>query len=306
MRRIATRRQRTLGQAAAVSGIGFVTGAEIQLRFLPAAEDTGVVFRRVDLPGRPEIPAHVSLVTGTQRRTTLGHGNEQVSLVEHVMASLAGLRIDNCIVEIDAPEPPGMDGSAAPFVEALLGAGIQPQHSIRNICTVTAPCGINTGHSSIALHPGDKPGLRVSYFLDYGLDAPLPRQLATVDVDPASFERDVAPSRTFILESEAAHLRAQGLGSRTTPKDLIIFGQSGPIDNALRFADEPARHKILDIIGDLALLGIELAGHVVACRSGHPLNVALGQDLWMRAGQAGGYSFRARTQPVEPVLRRAA
>ena len=112
--------------------------------------------------------------------------------------------------------------------------------------------------------------------------------------------------RATILESEAAQLKAQGLGSRTTPKDLIIFGAAGPIDNTLRFADEPARHKILDIIGDLALLGIELAGHLVACRSGHPLNVALGQTLWMRADQAGGYTFRPGQQTAEPSLRRAA
>ncbi len=306
MRRIATRRQRTLAQYAGVSGIGFITGAEIALSFLPAPEDTGIVFRRTDLASRPEIPAHISNVTGTNRRTTLGNGTDQVSLVEHVMAALAGLRIDNCIVELNAQEPPGMDGSSAPFVEVLLAAGIKPQNAIRNICSVTAPCGISTGQASITLHPGTQPGLRISYFLDYGPDALLSRQVATFDLDPASFERNIAPCRTFILESEAALLKAQGLGSRTTPKDLIIFGANGPIDNTLRFADEPARHKILDIIGDLALLGIELAGHLVACRSGHPLNVALGQTLWMRADQAGGYTFRPGQHTAEPSLRRAA
>lgn len=308
MRRVGSRRQRTIKSPAQVGGIGFITGANIQVRFLPAPENTGIVFKRVDLPGKPEIPAHVTRVTGTQRRTTIGEGQVQVCLVEHVMATFAGLRIDNCIVEINAPEPPGLDGSSLAFAEAVLESGIQPQNASRPIYSVIAPCSIQTGQSSITLHPAEDQEFRATYFLDYGFDAPLPRQCYTGDINPANFVREIASCRTFILEAEADHLRAQGLGKRTTSKDLVIFGAKGPIDNSLRFANEPARHKVLDILGDLSLLGIELAGHVVACRSGHPLNVALGQDLWTRFQENGVGSFRGRTAAGEghESLRKAA
>lgn len=295
MRRVGSRRQRTIKQPVQVRGIGFITAADIQVRFLPAPENSGIVFRRIDLPGHPEIPAHVTRVTGTQRRTTIGQGAVQVCLVEHVMAALAGLRIDNCTVEIDGLEPPGLDGSALEFTESLLHAGILPQNASRTIYSVLAPCGIQTGKTSITLHPARDQELRASYFLDYGPNAPMARQCFTGDITPSSFAQEVAPCRTFILESERAFLLSQGIGARTTPKDVIVFGPSGPIDNRLRFANEAARHKVLDILGDLALLGIELAGHVVACRSGHPLNVALGQDLWTRAQEYGVSSFRGRS-----------
>lgn len=308
MRRVGSRRQRTIKKPAEVTGIGFITAATIRLKFLPAPDNHGIAFRRVDLPGHPLIPAHVSRVIGTKRRTTIGDAQVQVCLVEHVMAALAGLRIDNCTVEIDAAEPPGMDGSALAFTEALLDAGVIHQAAIRPIYTVTAPCGIRMDQASITLHPSQEPELRATYFLDYGLDAPLPRQNYTVDVHPAAFEREIAPCRTFILESEMAMLRSQGLGAKTTPKDLVIFGPKGPIDNSLRFANEAARHKVLDILGDLALLGVDLAGHVVACRSGHPLNVALGQDLWTRCNEYGVGTFRPRFGASESgeSMRRAA
>jgi UDP-3-O-acyl N-acetylglucosamine deacetylase len=281
--RLTLRCQRTLRRPAEVAGVGFLTGAVVHLRFLPAPPDSGVVFVRTDLRPHAHIPARVEDVTGTRRRTTLGHAPAEVGLVEHVLAALAGLRIDNCQVELDAPEPPGLDGSARQFVAALLDAGAETQDRPRPAFRVDRPVLLESGGATLALHPTPgTPGgadLHVSYFLDYGLHSPIGRQVHTQTVTPGSFVRELAGCRTFILESEAAELRRQGLGARTRLSDLLVFGPHGPIDNCLRYANEPARHKVLDLVGDLSLVGADLCGHVVAYRSGHPLNVELARAL---------------------------
>jgi UDP-3-O-acyl N-acetylglucosamine deacetylase len=268
-----------------VSGVGFLTGATVRLRFVPAPPSSGVVFVRTDLPDRPRIAAHIDQVTGTRRRTTLGTAPTQVGLVEHVLAALAGLRVDNCVVELDAPEPPGLDGSARRFVEALLQAGVVRQDARRTVWCVERPVVLTGEGITLALHPLEPgegaglPELWLSYFLDYGLHSPIGRQVHTQTLTPASFAQELAHCRTFILESEVEDLRKQGLGTRTTAADLLVFGPRGPLDNKLRHANEPARHKVLDLVGDLSLLGADLCGHVVAYRSGHPLNVELVRTL---------------------------
>jgi UDP-3-O-[3-hydroxymyristoyl] N-acetylglucosamine deacetylase len=279
VRRHSYRFQRTLARPAEVHGVGFLTGARVRLRFRPAPPSAGVVFVRTDRTPPVEIHAAVARVTGTHRRTTLGEAPGQVSLIEHVLAALAGLKIDNCYVELNAPEPPGLDGSAQAFVEALRDAGVAQQAMRREICCVDEPVIVSRGGATLALHPAADHRLRLSYLLDYGLGAPIHRQICTVVLTPENFGNELACCRTFILEGEAAELRRQGIGARVTPRDLLVFGRRGPIDNALRFADEPARHKILDLIGDLALIGHDLVGHVVAYRSGHPLNVELVREL---------------------------
>ncbi len=279
MRRQNYRSQRTIARPAEVRGIGFLTGATVRLRFVPAPPSSGVVFVRTDLRPRAQIPAHVTHVTGTQRRTTLGHAPAQVGLVEHVLAALAGLHIDNCVVELNAPEPPGLDGSSFLFVEALREAGIVLQAARRDVWCVDSPVKLQANGATLSLHPVEQPGFTISYFLDYGPTSPLLRQVHTQAITPAGFARDLARCRTFILESEAEELRRQGLGARTTTADLLIFGPRGPIGNKVRFANEPARHKVLDLVGDLSLLGVDLCGHVVAYRSGHPLNVELVRTL---------------------------
>jgi UDP-3-O-acyl N-acetylglucosamine deacetylase len=288
VRRLSYRYQRTLAGPAEVRGVGFLTGAAVRLRFLPAPPNAGVVFVRTDLRPRAYVPAHVRQVTGYSRRTTLGLPPFQIGLVEHVLAALAGLRIDNCQVELNAPEPPGLDGSARAFVDALLTAGTQLQPARRPICAVDETVVLPAGGASLALHPPRTDGLIVSYFLDYGLRSAIGRQIHTTVVTPGVFAESIAPCRTFILESEAEELRRQGLGSRTTPADLLVFGPRGPIANRLRYGNEPARHKVLDIIGDLALLGVDLHGHITAYRSGHPLNVALARTLHERLNASCG------------------
>lgn len=285
MRRHSSRPQRTIRKPVEVRGVGFLTGASVSVRFLPAPPSSGVVFARADLPGRPRIPAHVNHVTGTTRRTTLGRSPVQVTLVEHVLASLAGLRIDNCLVELNGIEPPGLDGSARGFVAALTAAGVEEQPARRTVWTVREPITVRTTGATLTLYPpsdDQTSGLLMSYFLDYGPGAPIGRQLYTQEITPGVFLREIASCRTFLLETEAEQFRRQGLGVRTTTADLLVFGARGPIDNKLRFANEPARHKVLDIVGDLSLLGADLCGHVIACRSGHPLNVELARLLHHR------------------------
>ncbi len=282
MRKISDRAQRTISWPAAARGTGFVTGRTVQLRFVPVAVDTGIVFLRTDLGPQARIPAHVSQVTGTQRRTTLGQGQLQVTLVEHVLAALAGLRIDNCMVELDGPEPPGLDGSAQGFVDALTSAGIVTQTARKEIWGVGNAITVRQDDAVLTLHPATEPHLRVSYLLDCGPRSPIARQACTIDVTPGRFLEELARCRTFVTQEEARLLQKQGLGSRTGVSDLVVFGARGPIDNTLHFANEPARHKLLDLIGDLALLGVDLCGHVVAHRSGHALNVELAKELHRR------------------------
>ncbi len=292
MRRLSYRYQRTIARPAEVWGVGYLTGATVRLRFVPAPPSSGIVFVRTDLRPRPHLPAQIDNVTGTQRRTTLGHPPVQIGLVEHVLAALAGLRIDNCQIELNAPEPPGLDGSARDFVSALLDAGICRQAARRPIFSVEHSIVLSARGATLALHPplpGPLPApicprprgtnLYLSYFLDYGLASPIGRQIHTQALTPGAFAQELACCRTFILEDEADELRRQGLGARSSIADLLVFGRRGPVDNKLRFANEPARHKVLDLVGDLSLLGADLCGHVVAYRSGHPLNVELVRRL---------------------------
>jgi UDP-3-O-acyl-N-acetylglucosamine deacetylase len=228
------------------------------------------------------VPAAAEAVSGTQRRTTLGRSPAQVMLVEHCLSALAGLRIDNCTIEIDAPEPPGLDGSARGFVEGLFAAGAVTQPARRAVLTVRERLSLSAAGATLTLYPPESEDdlrLRISYLLDYGPRSQIDRQMHTQWVTPERFATAISPCRTFLLESEAEEFRRQGLGPRLSLADLLVFGRRGPIENQLRFANEPARHKILDIIGDLALVDADLCGHIVAYRSGHPLNVQLARTI---------------------------
>jgi UDP-3-O-acyl N-acetylglucosamine deacetylase len=279
VKKLGHRYQRTLASAAQVQGVGFLTGASVTLRFLPAPAETGIVFVRTDCSPNTTIPAHISQVTGSNRRTTLGEGTSQVSLVEHVLAALAGLRIDNCVIELDASEPPGLDGSAKGFVEPLRDAGVVLQRSHRDIYGVESPVTVEDGLATLTLHPGPIEELKISYVLDYGADSPIGRQSHTQVITPESFANELADCRTYLFEVEALEFRRQGLGARLTTADLLVIGSQGPINNRYRHANELVRHKVLDIVGDLALLGHDLCGHLVAYRSGHPLNAELARKL---------------------------
>ena len=280
---------RTLAGEAAVSGVGFFTNADVSVRFRPAAAGSGVTFARVDLPGAPTVPATIACAEELHRRTGVRRGEAAVQLTEHVLAALAGLRIDDCRIEIDGPELPGLDGSALPFAEALGSAGVRETTVRRATLTVTEPVTATAGEASVTASPrsGGHVGLRVGYELDCGAGHPVPRQSFAASLGPFGFEADLAPARTFIAAAEIPALRAAGYGERVDESDLLVFEPDGTVrGNAARFADEPARHKALDLIGDLALLGCDLNAAVASRRGGHALNRALCRAL-LAAVQTG-------------------
>lgn len=269
------RKQRTIGGIASVAGFGYWSGRDVGVQFRPAEAGTGIVFVRRDLPGSPRIPARIAHRVDQPRRTSLQCGAARVDMIEHVMAALGGLEIDNCEVWADEPEMPGCDGSALPFVEALDKAGIVEQAALRAVRVVREPIRLGDRESWIEARPAVNGGPMFYYHLDYGLDTPIGRQTYETSVTPEIFRRELAPCRTFMLKAEADWLLAQGIGHRTRAQDLLVYNSHGPIDNHERFRDECARHKLVDMLGDLALAGCDLVGRFIAHRSGHKLNAEL-------------------------------
>lgn len=277
-----SRLQHTICRPAEVVGVGYWSGQEVRVEFRPAPADAGVTFVRDDIGPEASIPASVKYRTAVPRRTNLSLRGVEVQMVEHVMATLAGMHIDNCEVGVSQPEIPGCDGSAIAFVEALEAVGRQEQATEIATLEVTESIRLTSDEGWIEAHPADDGQYSVEFELDYPEDAIIGRQSAVVEVTPERFRDEIASCRTFILQREAEEIRRRGLGSRVTPRDLLVFGESGPIDNELRFENECARHKVLDVIGDLALTGCSLIGRIVAYRSGHKMNASLAQELVRR------------------------
>lgn len=269
------RKQRTIRRTAEAAGFGYWSGRDIRLEFRPAEADCGIVFVRRDLPGCPRIPASLGYRVEVPRRTSLRRGEANVEMVEHVMASLSGLQIDNCEIWVDQAEMPGMDGSAIDFVEALSAAGIVEQHAPRAALVVSQPVRLGSDECWIEARPVQSPTTVVRYDLDYGLGNPIGRQAFEIALSPESFCRELAPCRTFMLKAEAEFLLSQGMGQRTSTRDLLVYGEEGPIDNEERFPDECVRHKVLDMVGDLALVPCDLVGRFSALRTGHKHNAEL-------------------------------
>lgn len=216
------------------------------------------------------------------RRTSLKNGTVAIETVEHCLSACAGLGIDNLQIELTGNEVPGVDGSCLPFVESLRSAGIIEQEADREPVVISDVLRVVEGDAElIALPPLDpkSDSFEIAYDLDYGTKNPIRRQSYRIQLTPESFEANIAPARTFVLEQEAEQLRASGLGTHLTYTDIVVFGKDGPIGNSLRFPDECVRHKILDLIGDLSLLGRPLIGRVFARKSGHSLNHSLVREL---------------------------
>lgn len=270
------RPQYTLAAPVEVSGFGYWSSLDVRLELRPAPAATGIVFVRSDLPGAPRVQASVANRINVPRRTNLKAGRATVEMVEHVMAALAGLHIDNCEVWCDAGEMPGPDGSSWPIVEAIMSAGVRELDAARRQVTITEPIRIEDDGAWVAVEPYN--GLHLQYDLDYG-PGPIGKQSFATDFTLDAFLSDLAPARTFILEEEGEYLRDQGLGLRATNRDLVVFAPDGPIDNVLRYEDECVRHKTLDMIGDLALGGCDFVGKFTASRSGHRLNAELVRQI---------------------------
>ena len=292
--------QRTIKKPVSMSGVGLHTGAETTMTFRPAPANTGIRFVRVDLPGRPEIPAIIDYVVDISRGTTLGKGDIRIHTVEHVLAAIFGLEIDNLYVELDGIEPPVFDGSALPFVEKLQEAGFEEQNSPRDILIIdeTITYSEEDRGVDIVVFPSDE--FRITFMVDYQNPA-LGTQYTSMYSLKDEFVTEFAPARTFCFLHEVEELADQGLIRGGTLNSGIVIidreldekelerlkkklnldeeikpSKNGILNNVpLRFKNEPVRHKALDLIGDLALLGVPIQAHVMCARSGHKANVEL-------------------------------
>jgi UDP-3-O-[3-hydroxymyristoyl] N-acetylglucosamine deacetylase len=261
--------QRTLRRQISCAGIGLHSGNKVTLTLKPAAADTGIRFRRADLG--VEIPATVGYVTSLQYATVLGKDGATVETVEHLLAALVSSGIDNVVVELNHNEVPIMDGSAAPFLYLVQEAGVKRLSAARKHLKIVRPVQITDGDKRIAVYPSDH--FKVSYTISF--DHPLLRhQSRTERITEQSFAESIAAARTFGFLKEVEWMRQNGLALGGSLENAIVIGDAGVL-NALRFEDEFVRHKILDAIGDLALIGYPIIGHVVAHRAGHALHTAL-------------------------------
>jgi UDP-3-O-acyl N-acetylglucosamine deacetylase len=247
----------------------------VRVEFRPAAAHTGIVFVRSDMRPVRRIRATARNRVETPRRTTLTESGATVEMVEHILAALFGMQIDNCEVWADGLEMPAGDGSSQGVVEALRRAGPVEQRVLRKQIGIEQTIRVGSTDAWIEARPSLLPGLYIQYDLDYGNNTPIGQQSLQLEITPHTFCTHLAAARTFILEEEARRMRARGLGSRTTYQDVLVFDGQGPIENALRFADECVRHKVLDIVGDLGLAGCDLNAEIHGHRSGHRQNAQL-------------------------------
>jgi len=283
----AFRNQNTIAQSVSVSGFGFWTGKDVTLQFRPAPPNSGLVFVRSDLAGQPRIPALVENREEKPRQTSLACNDARVDgarvdMVEHVLAALGGLRIDNCEIWTDQPEMPGFDGSSQVFVSALKESGIVSQPAKRPIRVVTRAFFVGTDHSHLVVTTNRQGMCEFCYTLIPEEKYPLPMQRREFEHSPENFCEELARTRTFISKPEADALLAQGLCRRVTPKDVLVLTKEGPIDNSFLYDDECARHKTLDMIGDFALLGCDLVGTIESFRGSHSLNAECVRQLLHR------------------------
>ena len=269
------RRQQTLANRSSIGGFGYWSGRDIQVEFRPAEVDTGIVFVRRDLGTSARVPALVQYRVDMPRRTNLRCGEAEVEMVEHVLAALAGMQIDNCEVWVDSAEMPGGDGSCSMIVSALQQAGKVIQDAPRAVHEVNQVIRVGSDDAWVEARPATTSGMALAYDLDYGTDHILGRATFAGTITPEFFVDELAPARTFLMQDEAEWLRSQGLGLRVTTDYVLVFGPEGLIGNRLRFHDECARHKVLDMVGDLALGGCDFSGTFLAYRSGHKLNAEL-------------------------------
>jgi len=240
------------------------------MRLLPAAAGSGIVFRRTDLDNF-EVAATGRNVAKVSYATSLMRQGVLISTTEHLLSALIGMGVDNVIVELDNLELPILDGSALPYIEAFQRAGIREQRRRREVLRILHPVEVRDGDKFIGVYPG--PGYRISYSIDF--PAPIGKQSTCVDLAAEVYGSEIAPARTFGYKADEARLRDMGLIRGASAENAIVLGENGPENGALRFPDEYVRHKVLDLVGDLALAGRRLEGEVVAVRAGHAMHTAL-------------------------------
>ena len=268
--------RRTVAERITLEGVGLHLGEAVRLSFAPAAPGSGVRFRRIDVPDAPSIPAHVSHAVQVERRTQLGSGDAAFHTVEHVLAAVVGQEIDDLLIELDASEPPIMDGSARPFVEALELAGIVERGGTVEYLELRSSVSVVDGDASYAARPAS------ALSLDITIDFPHPligRQSGSYEVSRTSFVRDLAGARTFGFVREVDLLRTMGLIRGASTANAIVLDETGVVDATLRWPDEFLRHKALDCVGDLALAGRRVRAHITAIKPSHRGTVALVREM---------------------------
>ena len=281
--------RRSIRRKTSVAGTGLHTGTASEVTFLPALAGQGILFRRVDLKGKPEIPARLTEVEAVERRTAIGRGEATIHTVEHLLAAVAAHEIDDVTVELTGPEPPILDGSAQPYFAALSEAQPVEVGGEAAVLSVQAPFTVTDGEAAYIVAPAKAFRLTVTIEWPHPL---IGRQAGSYEVTAQSFARDLAPARTFGFLSEAESLRAKGLIKGASTANAIVLDDRGIADGGkLRWPDEFVRHKATDIVGDLALTGARIRGHIVATRPSHSGNVALARAL-SRAGQRSGAPVR--------------
>lgn len=296
-----TRSQRTLAGAVEFAGRGLHSGEPVRVRVLPAPEDTGVEFVRTDLADSLPIPAHIRYYSNKERRTRLERGGHHVDTIEHLLATCSGLQVDNLRVEMSGPEMPGLDGSAKTLVELFAQAGMVEQRAPARAFRLEEPVFVREDGATLVALPAEHPGLSVQYIASFN-DPEVQGGSYHVQVTPESFAREIAPARTFCLASEVELLQAAGLGKGATRENTVVLGDPATV---LRMPGEPVRHKLLDLLGDLHLLGAGLEAHLIATRSGHRTNAELVRRLHdlMEAQTTGGVIRRDTGLDVRAVMK---
>lgn len=275
--------QKTIKNEVKFSGRGLFGGEPSQVFFRPAEANSGITFVRTDIPEPVRISATPPNLAERSRRTTLKKGTASIETVEHCLAAVFALGIDNLLIEVDASELPAPDCSSAKFFRMLKEAQIVEQEAQKKEFRITEPVSISTGGASIYALPNNDDDLSITYDLDYAGHTGIGRQIFGCSLTPESFERNLATARTFLLEAEAKHFQSRGMGKHLGPRDLLVINSDGPIKNSFRFPNECVRHKIVDVIGDLALVGRAIKGRIVAYKSGHSLNQQLAKKLYEQA-----------------------
>jgi len=270
--------QKTISRTVAFQGLGVHSGINCSLTFHPAPEHTGVRFRRIDLhPALDIVPTiEHTVVEESYRRTTLEKGEVKIYTAEHILATLLALEIDNLLIELDAEEPPFLDGSALPYAQALLDAGLIEQDAPRSLVSVEHPYTFKDGEAELTVLPNDQ--LMVTFFIDFPETA-IGQQAYSLMVTPQSFLEEIAPARTFCLEHDVEHLRELGLIKGGSLECALVVGKQEYLNPPLRFPEEPVRHKILDFLGDLFLINCFPVAHFTVNRSGHLQNVKFLREL---------------------------
>lgn len=269
------RAQRTIKSEISFEGIGLHTGKHARVTLKPAARDTGVIFARTDKP--MVIKAYVGSVIDTAFATSIGHNGIKIRTIEHLMAALAGLGIDNIYVEVHGPEIPILDGSSTELISVILRAGIAKQGKKRPYLRIKKPFVFEDGHSTIVAFPYK--GSRITYRISFHHHG-IGEQKISIDINEESFAREIAPARTFGFLKDIEYLRTNGLAKGGSFENAIILGETGVLNvTGLRFPDEFVRHKVLDSIGDFSLIGFPIYGHIIASKSGHSSNIKFLQKL---------------------------